>query len=263
MLQTIKTILTQVRLQKPLVLNLTNYVTMDFMANTLLALGAAPIMTVCDEELEEFVQISNAVNLNIGTLDKNSIKRCHEATHFALKYHKPIIFDPVGSGASQIRTQVSRELAAKSTVIRGNASEIISLWTEDLQTKGVETSHSTDSAKDAARYLSKKHDCIVVVSGPIDFITDGQKEIEIPFGSPLMPFVTGMGCTLSSVIAAFFSVSGHVFEKTSAAVGYFGLCGSLTHSKTQSPGHFRSTFIDTIYEADFDKMADISKKKST
>ena len=110
---------------KPLILNLTNYVTMDFMANSLLAIGVAPLMTKSDKELEELVKIASSININIGTLTDDFIKQCYKAAILAKKYNRPIVLDPVGSGASTIRTETARGLVEYADIIRGNASEII------------------------------------------------------------------------------------------------------------------------------------------
>jgi len=249
MLKEITQAVASLRKTKPLILNLTNYVTMDFMANALLAIGAAPIMTSYDEELEELIQISSCINVNIGTLDKTFILRCQKAILLAKQYQKPIVFDPVGAGASLIRTKTAKDLIKHADIVKGNASEIISLYHANSKSLGVESIHSTSDAKKAARKLAKIFGITVIVSGPIDFITDTTKETEIPFGSALMPLVTGMGCTLTAIIAAFRSVSNDSFLSASIAANYYGLCGKLAEKSTQSPGTFRTIFLDTLYAA--------------
>lgn len=249
----LENILVDIKKNKPLVLNLTNFVTMDFMANTLLALGAAPIMSVCDHELEELVIIANSININIGTLDDAFIARCHQAIKLAKSYHKPIVFDPVGAGCSFIRTKTAQELMVHADIIRGNASEILALQKMSSQTLGVESIHTTSEAKQAARNLAKNLNCAVVVSGEVDFITDSMQETELNVGSALMPLITGMGCTLTAVIAAFRCVLTNSFESAKLATLYFGLCGNLTEKQTNYPGSFRHLFIDNIYDSDFEK----------
>ena len=245
---------------KPLVLNLTNYVTMDFMANSLLAIGAAPIMSRNEDELEELIKISSSININIGTLSSSSIKRCFKAVTLAKKYKKAIVLDPVGSGASFIRTKTAQSLMKHADIVRGNASEIISLQEHTGKTLGVESTHTTKEAIATARELSRKHGFVAVVSGPVDFITDGKREAELPFGSSLMPAVTGMGCALTAVIAAFRGVEADSFESAKLATAYFGLCGQLADKKLVGPGTFRTNFIDTLYAADFEKMRKIYVK---
>lgn len=249
----LENVVQNVKKNKPLVLNLTNFVTMDFMANTLLALGAAPIMSVCDSELEELVSISNSINLNIGTLDSDFIARCHQAVKLAKVYQKPIIFDPVGAGCSAIRTKTAQELMIHADIIRGNASEILALEKMHNQTLGVESRHTISETKQAARNLAKNLSNVIVVSGPVDFITDGTQEIELNVGSALMPLITGMGCTLTAVIAAFRGILNDSFESAKLATLYFGLCGNVTEKQTKLPGSFRTLFVDNIYDTFFDK----------
>ena len=251
MIHSIQSSLALLRQTKPVILCLTNYVTMDFMANSLLAVGALPIMSVCDKELDELIQLSHAVMINLGTLDRDFIKRCHHASKLATHYQKPIILDPVGAGASVIRTQSARELMRYAAIIRGNASEIRSLIEDKNKTLGVESACPTEHAKASARQLAQLLACTVVVSGAEDFITDGEREDSLHFGSPLMPLITGMGCTLTAVIAAFQAVLPESYTAAQQATSYFGLCGNATHLKTTQPGTFRSIFIDELYAAEF------------
>lgn len=256
MIDQIQIILHELRKTKPLVLNLTNFVTMDFMANALLAIGAAPIMSVCDEELEELVKISHAININLGTLDEAFIKRCRKVIELAKQYEKPLILDPVGAGASLIRTKTACEFLEHMKIIRGNASEIISLYDANAKSLGVESIHSTAEAKDKARQLAKKYNTTVVVSGAIDFITDGSGETEVHYGSSLMPLITGMGCTLTAVIAAFCAVVSDTFVSAQLATNYFGLCGNIAEREAKTPGAFRTAFIDSLFQMTSIKIND-------
>ena len=257
MIEYIEQVISELRQRQPLVLNLTNYVTMDFMANSLLALGAAPIMTVCDDELEELTAIAAAININIGTLDETFIKRCTTITQLASHYNKPIILDPVGAGASSIRTRVARSLLPYASIIRGNASEIIALAADTNSTKGVESTHTTDEATKIAIDLAKTHHCTVFVSGPIDFITDGTRQTKVPYGSSLMPLVTGMGCVLTAVLAAFRGIIEDSFMASNLGAHYFTLCGELAALANPSLGSYKTHFIDNLYTANFLAMKQI------
>lgn len=236
-----------IKTNKPIILCLTNVVTMDFMANSLLALGAAPIMSCDDRELEELISISNSVNINIGTLDAAFITRCQKAAEIAKRHHKPVILDPVGAGASLIRTQSARELMPFADIIRGNASEIMALLDTTIESAGVESTRSTFMAKESANTLACKLKNTIAVSGQEDYITDGSRHESLHFGSPIMPLITGMGCTLTAVIAAFRAVVSDSFEAAHLATAYFGLCGNDAEQKTTSPGAFRTAFIDALY----------------
>ncbi len=244
----------KLRSTKPVVLCLTNYVTMDFTANSLLALGAAPIMCHEGSELEELIEISQALYINIGTLDMYTLKIFHDAVSLAKKQKKPIVLDPVGSGASKVRTNASRSLLTFSNVVRGNASEILSLVNPNEKTLGVESLKKTQDATLSAIKLAKTFQGIVLVSGEEDFVTDGEMEISLKFGSHLMPYITGMGCALTAVIAAFCAINNDFFEASTIATAYFGLCGNIANQKTNHPGTFRAHFIDALYAADFEEM---------
>ncbi|QRN03605.1 hydroxyethylthiazole kinase [Legionella sp. MW5194] len=240
--------LKRLRAEKPLVLCLMNAVTMNFVANSLLSLGAAPIMSQADDELEALVAMSRALYVNIGTLDRQFIERIDKACRLATIHRKPIILDPVGAGASQIRTLTARQLAPQAAIIRGNASEIMALMADKSVSKGVETLHSVEAASTAARSLSQQTSAIVVVSGPVDFITDGRLCCHVAYGSPLMPLVTGMGCALTAIIAAFAAMESTFYEAAAAATAYVGLCGQAAHGLANGPASFQSAFIDALYQ---------------
>jgi len=246
MLHKIKPVLIKLRQTKPLILCLTNNVTMDFMANCLLALGAAPIMSNDQREFDELVQLSASININIGTLDKQFISNAKILAKLAQKYCKPIAFDPVGAGASLLRTKTAHELMPFANIIRGNASEILALAEMAEKTFGVEAAHAVNDAKNSALTLAAKYKCTIAVSGPEDFITNGQQQETLSYGSPIMSKITGMGCALTAIIAAFIAVEQDFFEATKLAIGYFGLCGNLAEHKTNKPGSFRVTFIDAL-----------------
>ena len=246
--------ISSIRKKKPLILNLTNYVTMEFMANSLLAVGAAPLMSHCIEELSELIDIAKAININIGTIDSQFIARIQGVLSYAKLKNKPLILDPVGAGASKLRTRIAREFLPHIDIVRGNASEIIALVNDNHQTLGVESLSTTEQAEKTAVLLAKKYDITVIVSGSQDFITNGLEKITLISGSPLMALVTGMGCTLTAVIAAFNVVIADAFEASKTAALYYGLCGTLAANKTTAPGSFSKQFIDELYQANIAAM---------
>ncbi|MDX1837010.1 hydroxyethylthiazole kinase [Legionella taurinensis] len=245
--------LQRLRAERPLVLCLTNAVTVNFVANSLLALGAPPIMSQADDELEALIAMSQALYVNIGTLDRPFIERIDKACRLAAIHQKPIILDPVGAGASQIRTLTARQFAPQAAIIRGNASEIMALTADKSISKGVETLHSVQAASSAALSLSQQTSAIVVVSGPVDFITDGRQCCQVPYGSPLMPLVTGMGCALTAIIAAFAAMETTFYEAAAAATAYVGLCGQSAHRLARGPASFQNAFIDALYQTPFEE----------
>ncbi|MCL9683493.1 hydroxyethylthiazole kinase [Legionella maioricensis] len=256
MIEQIKSSLLVLREKKPLVLCLTNYVTMDFMANSLLALGAAPLMSESIEELEELVSISQALYINIGTLNSVFMERAIFAAKIANSLNKPVILDPVGSGASKLRTSAALQLLPLANIVRGNASEIISLSGANGSTKGVESMHPVEKAMTVANSLAKDLGKIIVISGPKDFITDGNQTQTLPFGSNIMPLITGMGCTMTAVISAFTANNSNLFQAATYATAYFGLCGQLAHHQSEVPGFFRQEFINNLFHPDWTYFVD-------
>lgn len=256
MLTKLRSALTSVKTTHPLVLNLTNVVTMDFMANAQLAIGASPLMSVSDEELEELIAVSNALNINLGTLDTPFVERCLKAAKLAKQYNKPVVLDPVGAGASRLRTNAALSLLPYCTILRGNASEVLALQNIAHQTKGVDSVHTTEDAKQAADALAKQFNIIVVVSGATDYITDSQLNISFNYGSPLMPSIVGMGCTLTAVIAAFAGSNNNAYQATMMATLYFTLCGSIAAKKAQTPASLQLAFLDTLFNANDAELRD-------
>jgi len=259
MINQIKSTLDQVKQNKPLVLCLTNYVTMDLMANGLLALGAVPLMSESREELEELITISQAVYINIGTLSHAFMERAFISAKIANILNKPVILDPVGAGASKLRTSAAMELLPLADLIRGNASEIIALNGAASATKGVESTDPVQKAIKSAQSLAQEHNKIIVISGPEDFVTDGKQEQILTFGSHLMPLITGMGCTMTAVLSAFMACNPDHFQAALHATAYFGLCGQLTHQHAKAPASFRHAFIDNLFNPDWDFFTHATK----
>lgn len=241
-----------IRRDRPLILNLTNLVTMDFIANGLLALGAAPIMSQANEELEEMVALANVVVINIGTLDPEFINRAKEALQLACRMNKIVVLDPVGAGASAIRTRASLELLTTGSVaiIRGNASEILALSGEIGMTQGVETTRGSEQALKGAKQISHANKLVVTVSGATDIIVQQGQVTRLSFGTPLMTSVTGMGCLLTSVIAAFHTVNHDPFQASLLATAFYNLCGEEAVKKAKHPGSFKMAFLDALYAPD-------------
>lgn len=240
--------LKKIRLNRPVILNITNYVTMDFIANGLLSLGASPIMSHDGQEIKELLQISRAVVINLGTLDPIFIELCRKTCLFANELNIPIILDPVGAGASRLRTETAISLINdyEIAVIRGNGSEIQSLCESSIKTNGVDSSLSSADAVEAATQLSHIKNTTIVITGATDIILAGNKIQFYHYGSKLMSAITGMGCLLSAVIAAFQTVSIDRFTASEMAVLFYGLCGEKVALKTHFPGTFKTLFIDQL-----------------
>ena len=240
--------LEDLRARRPLVHNITNYVAMTVTANVLLALGASPAMVHAAEEVEDFVSISDALAVNIGTLSPSWVKAMRAAVARAKALGKPWVLDPVGCGATPYRTLVSAELAALSpSVIRGNASEILSLAGQTGQGgKGVDSLASADDATAAAAALARRTGAIVAVTGAVDYVTDGTGQVAIHAGDALMPLSTALGCALSAVTAAFAAVRPPQVAAI-AALAVFGAAGSAAAQTCRGPGHLPAEICDELY----------------
>lgn len=241
---------TQIREQAPLIHNITNFVVMNNTANALLALGASPAMVHAPEEVEEFVSIANALVVNIGTLDATFVSGMKLAMQQAKALGKPVVFDPVGVGATTYRNQISEELLtlAAPDIIRGNASEIMALAGLNSQTKGVDSQHSSYSAVAAARRLSVVWNCTVVISGASDYVIRGNQQATLKNGHALMTKVTGMGCTATALTGAFAAVNSDYFQAATYAMAVMGIAGELAVQKNPAPGSLQVNFLDVLYQ---------------
>ncbi|WP_234735063.1 hydroxyethylthiazole kinase [Tellurirhabdus bombi] len=259
--QTIWNDLEQIRSQAPLVQSITNFVVMNNTANALLALGASPAMVHSAEEVEEFVTIASALVVNIGTLDTNFVAGMKRAMPKAKSLGKPIVFDPVGVGATTYRNQVSRELLelASPTIIRGNASEIMALAGLNAQTKGVDSTHGSSAALDSARQLSQATGSVVVVSGASDYIVSGEQVAVIDNGHPMLTKVTGMGCTATALIAAFSAVNSDPFAAAVHGMAVMGIAGELAAQRSSGPGSLQLHFLDVLYQLPFRHISESLK----
>lgn len=238
-----------VREQEPLIHNITNLVVMNNTANALLALGASPAMAHSLDEVEDFVAISQALVINIGTLDAEQIAACKLAAVRANIVGIPWILDPVGVGATPYRKTAASALARlKPGVIRGNGSEILALAQQSRrQGRGVDSLDGSESALDAARLLALEIGTVVAITGAVDYVTDGQQVAAIYNGHPLMTRVTGLGCSATAVIGAFLAVERDVFAATVAALAIFGVAGEIAAEMAQGPGSLQVALLDALY----------------
>jgi len=236
------------RAARPLVHNITNYVAMNVAANVLLALGASPAMVHAREEVEDFVVLSGALAINIGTLSPPWVEAMKLAAAKAVKSRIPWVLDPVGCGATPYRTRVSAELAAmKPAVIRGNAGEIMSLAGEAAGgVRGVDSLAASDAAVEAARALANTTGAVVAVTGETDYVTDGATIVAVTGGHALMPLSTALGCALTATVAAFAAVRPP-FEATVAALAVYAAAGAEAASRCRGPGHLPAELCDALY----------------
>lgn len=245
-----------IRSQSPVVHNITNYVVMNNTANALLAIGASPVMAHAEEEVEEMVNIASALVINIGTLSERWISSMFKAARQARKKGIPVVLDPVGAGATAYRTKTARDLIAGETpsIIRGNASEIMALYDDKSKTKGVDSAASSDKAIDIAQRLSETHQCVICVSGVVDYIVDKEKIVKIKNGHPMMSRVTGLGCTASALSGAFAAIEKSPFAATVCAMAVMGIAGEIAAETAAGPGSLQIHFLDSLYRLSEDEI---------
>lgn len=253
--------------QSPLVVNITNYVVMNNTANALLAIGASPIMAHCQQEMADLLSVANALVINMGTLDSVWIACMKHAISLAVEMGKPVVIDPVGCGASRLRADTARQLCELAAplrqhfTLRCNGSEVMALIGKNLtnkgrDNKGVDSLICSDRSKEiliAAKQMRTRFGCDVVVSGEIDYVV-GERCFALHQGSEMMRRVTGMGCTLSALTAAFAGLESRLEQPhTKASPGLIatalmGVAGKLAAAKSQGPGSFQLHLLDTLYQ---------------
>ncbi|AGA76513.1 hydroxyethylthiazole kinase [Echinicola vietnamensis] len=232
----------------PLVQSITNYVVMNNTANALLAVGASPIMAHAKLEMADMVKIVHALVVNIGTLDEFWVDSMLLAAKEANERNTPWVLDPVGAGATPYRNEtLTRLLTFKPTIIRGNASEIMALAKANVQTKGVDSTHSSDEALAYGKQLSKETAAVVCISGETDYIIDGERLTKVKNGHALMGKVTGMGCTATALIAAFAGITSDPYLATVAGMTTMGLAGEIAARKAEGPGTLQLYLYDALY----------------
>lgn len=231
----------------PVVVNMTNYLAMNFNANALLAIGASPIMSFYDKEMEELVGICDSLVINIGCLDDAQIAGMRVAAAAAHNSGKPWVIDPVGVGASKARTETAVELITEyhPAIVRCNASEIMVLHGTACKTRGVDSVEPVEKARSCAKEFAAQHGLVVAVSGAVDYITDGEREAEVRKGSPLMAKVTTMGCCATAVCAAFAAVLPP-FEAAVQAMDLMGSAGEAAAARSRGTGSLAVNFIDEL-----------------
>jgi hydroxyethylthiazole kinase len=247
LLAAVRGVLTRVRAAAPLVHSITNYVVMNNTANALLALGASPAMVHALEEVEDFVSMSSALVVNIGTLSPPWVAAMQRAAVRAGERGIPWVLDPVGAGATAYRTSTARALLAlHPTVLRGNASEVLALAGEAGATKGVDSTAASDAALDAATRLALDYRCTVVITGAVDLITDGVRVVRCGNGHPLMTRVTGLGCSVSALTGACVAVETDPVHAAASALVLAGVAGEIAAARARGPGSLQVELLDAL-----------------
>jgi hydroxyethylthiazole kinase len=252
-----------IRRQRPLVHNITNYVVMNSTANALLALGASPVMAHAAEEVEEMVSLAQALVLNIGTLSTPWVEAMLAAGKRANDLDIPVVLDPVGAGATRMRTASAMRLIEKLSirVIRGNASEILALCAggREASTKGVDSVEAVEQVTETASALAKKLGLTLAVTGVVDLVTNGVRVCRVMNGDGMMSRVTGTGCAATAVVGAFLAVVPDGFEAAVSGLACFGLAGEKAAAVTSGPGSFQVALLDALYRLSADDLASDAK----
>lgn len=255
-----KEIFENVNNKKPLVHCITNYVTVNDCANALLACGASPIMADDEDEVEEITTLCSALDINIGTLNKRTVNAMFKAGKRANELKHPVILDPVGVGASSLRTSTALKLISKIdfSVIRGNMSEIRALANGFGTTQGVDadvkdivTESNFSESIDFVKQLSSKLNSVIAATGEIDIVADSKKAYVIRNGVPMLQNITGSGCMLSAITAAYCAANPfNILEAAATSVAMMGISGEIAYKKTMENkggnGLFCAYLIDEI-----------------
>jgi hydroxyethylthiazole kinase len=242
-------LLSAVREKRPMIHHITNDVVTNFTANVTLCVGAAPVMAPCEREVEEMVSYAGALLLNIGTLNDAQVQSMLVAGRRARELGVPVVLDPVGAGATDLRTVAARTIMekVKLAVIRGNAGEVLTLTGEGGKVRGVDSLEDVGERDAVITGFARKQKCVVAVTGPVDLITDGVRMVKVQNGHPLLGRVTGTGCAATTVIAAFLAVSkGAHLEAAACALAAMGLAAEAAASKSAGPGTFVPQFLDAL-----------------
>lgn len=242
-------IIERIRQERPLIHNITNMVAMNDSANIILAIGGLPVMAHAQAEVREMVRVAGALVLNIGTLTSEQIDSMIAAGEEANNLKKPVVLDPVGAGATHLRTESALRLQEriKIDIVRGNHAEVSILAGLKGSIKGVESVGSGKNAVEVARSLARKHNQVVIITGKQDIVTDGKTVIEINNGSPMLGTITATGCMVTSLIATFAAVWDDYIMASTGALVCFGLAGERAAVKAQGPGSFKVNLFDEVY----------------
>ena len=247
------TTLRMIRERRPLVHQITNYVVMNETANATLAVGALPVMAHAGEEVEEMVRLASALVLNIGTLSEHWVESMLLAGGAATARSIPIVLDPVGAGATTYRTLTSRRIldVVDVTVVRGNAGEVATLVGAQAEVRGVESIGAGMEPADLAREAARRLGVVASVTGPVDYVSDGERVLAVANGDPLLATVTGTGCMSSALTGCFLAAKpDEPLEAAAEALAAYGVAAEDAAAKADGPGTFHARLYDALYALD-------------
>jgi len=241
--------LSRLRQSKPLIHHITNFVVMNDTANVTLHMGALPVMAHAPQEVAEMTRMAGALVLNIGTLTSNWIDSMLIAGQAANEHQVPIVLDPVGAGATALRTQMSQRLLEelRVAIIRGNAGEIGALSGAGGEVKGVESVKGVEDPVAVARAMAAERGMVVAITGKRDFISDGRRTLGVDNGHTWLTTITGTGCMATTAIAAFAAVQRDYLIAAAGGLACFGLAAELAAEKAEGPASFKLALFDQIH----------------
>lgn len=265
-------LLFNLREKNPLVHQITNYVTVNDCANITLAIGASPVMADEIKEVTEMVSLASALVINIGTLNSRSVEAMLEAGKKANELNIPVILDPVGAGATTYRTSIAKRIMeeVKLSVVRGNLSEIKTLFGVEAQTKGVDASESISegesefiNTKILAKKFAKQLKTVVAITGAVDIITDGEKLYTVENGHKIMSKVTGTGCMCTALIGSFLAAGDNSFLAALSGITSMGIAGEVAYENLnksyEGTGSLKTRILDAVYNLDKKIIAERGK----
>lgn len=241
-------VLENLRKKNPLILSLTNNVVQSITANMLLAVGAAPVMLNDADECGQLLSMcANGLLVNVGTLSHPQAELMRSAVDAVHAAGVPWVLDPVAVGLLRFRTEFCHELLAmRPTLIRGNASEIMALAGEAAGGRGTDTTEESSAAVQSARKLAQQCGCTVLVTGPVDYVTDGERVLALGNGDPLMTRVTGVGCAMGALAAACVASAPDAFTGAAACAAILGIAGERAAARCPRPGSFAGALLDEL-----------------
>lgn len=241
--------MTAVRSKRPLVHHITNYVTVNDCANICICSGGSPVMTDALEDVVDMVSVADALVLNIGTLNARVNRSMITAGKVAKEHGVPIVFDPVGMGATPFRTSTALEIIrrVRPDVIKGNQGEMGVLSGIGGDVKGVDSQRVSGDMAGIVRCIAERYDCIAAATGVTDHVSDGESVIRLSNGHDLLGAVTGTGCMVSSVVGCYVGANQSSVDTVSAAISAFNISAEYAARASNGPGTFRSALLDAMY----------------
>jgi hydroxyethylthiazole kinase len=242
--------LRDLREHKPLIHQITNYVVMTETANATLAIGALPVMAHAVEEVEELASVAGALVLNIGTLSRHWIDAMLLAGKAANAAGVPVVLDPVGVGATALRTETAKQILdeVRVVIVRGNAAEVAALAGLEAEIRGVEAIGAGAGGPAIARACATRFGVVASVTGPVDYVSDGTRTLAVANGDPLLATITGSGCMASTITGCFVAVRRDALvAAASFALAAFGVAAEDAARGAEGPGTFHARLYDALY----------------